>query len=443
MSVTTTVASGVNAAPSFGFINTAAVLGNMGIMTSVAGVDAVSLGSNEKIVHNAAELTKALAAVKGGETILLAAGDYGNYAFKGNPASNVVVKSLDPDHDAVFHSLKLVNVSNFTIQDVDIHNPQDAGAPNRAIQIGLASHVTLIGIDVSGSKDGTAWNDGNGIILTSSDHIAILDSTFQQLRGAIVASKVSDLIIAGNDISQSREGVQVGQINGGLFDRNYLHNMDPNYAAGDHADDFQVHNGGGIDASNNLVFSNNVMTEDGGRGGVHGIYIYSERFREGIQHTNIVIENNYYSGSALHGISVNYADNVQIRDNTVLNSGSNDFLIPGILARSIHGGVIENNAATLLIDVKNSGNADLTWSNNIDLWDPKFKKGAALADVFVAAGDPTIDFSNLDTRSTGVAAGVGFHAVTGIGDIAGSAESIMAAYLPCFDHGFVSQMPIA
>ncbi len=413
MSVTTTVASGANAA------------------------------ANEKIVHNAAELTKALAAAKGGETILLAAGDYGNYAFKGNPASNVTVKSLDPDHDAVFHSLKLVNVSNFTIQDVDIHNPQDAGAPDRALQIGKASHITLIGLDISGSKDGTAWNDGFGIMLTSSDHVAIIDSTFQQLRTAIVASRVTDLIVAGNDISQSREGVQLGQIDGGLFDRNYLHNMDPNYAAGDHADDFQVHNGGGIGASNDLVFSNNVMTEDGGAGGVHGIFIKSERYLEGIQHTNITIENNYYSGSALHGISVNNADNVTIRNNTVLNSGSNDSLIPAILARGIHGGVIENNASTLLLDVANSGNANLTWSNNVDLWDPKFKKGVALADVFVAAGHDNIDFSNLDTKATGVAAGIGFHAITGIGDIAGSAETVMAAYLPRFDHNFVTQMPIA
>jgi parallel beta-helix repeat protein len=395
------------------------------------------------VVKTAAQLLLAIKLAKGGETILLAPGDYGHVAFRGSPASNVTIKSLDPDNDAVFHSLKMVNVSNFTIQDVDVCNPQDAGAPNRAIQIGLASNITLIGVDVSGSKDGTAWNDGYGIMLTDSNHVAILDSTFQQLHGAITAGRVTDLIVAGNDISQAREGVQVGQIDGGLFDRNYLHNMDPNYAAGDHADNFQVHNGNGIGASNNLVFTNNVMIEDGGGWGVHGIYINSERYREGIQHTNIIIENNYFQGSSLHGISVNYADNVVIRNNTLTSSGSNDFYIPAILARSIHGGIIENNAATLLLDVKNSTNTDLVWSNNIDLWDPKFKKGVALSDVFVAAGDGEIDFSNFDTKSTGVAAGIGFHAVAGIGDVVGSADAIMAAYLPRFDHNFVTQMPIA
>ena len=408
------------------------------------------MSTTTTIVKNAAQLTAALKLATGGETILLAAGDYGHFVFKGNPASTVTIKSLDPNNDASFHSLKMVRTSNFTIQDVDVNNPLDAiGGTSQAIQITASSNIKLIGVDVAGSMDGTAWNDGYGIMITGGQHIAIVDSTFQQLKAAIVVSRTSDLIVSGNDISHSREGVQVGQIDGGLFDGNYLHAMDPNYAAGDHADDFQVHNGGGIGASNNLTFTNNVMIEEGGAGGVHGIYINSERFREGIQHTNITIENNLYQGSALHGISVNYVDNLAIRNNTVTTSGSADFLIPAILARSIHGGVIENNVATLLLDIKNSGNTDLLWSNNLDLWDPKFKQGAALADVFVAAGDGNIDFSNFNTQATGIAAGTGFHAVAATDnrisnslEIGGHSSPFAMADMPRFDHGFVSQMPI-
>lgn len=391
------------------------------------------------VVSTAAELAKAIKAARGGETILLAAGDYGNFNIIGNPASTVTIKSLDPENDASFHSLKMVRTSNFTLEDVDINNPQGAGAPNRAIQVGMSSHITFVGVDVAGSRDGTAWNDGNGFMVTDSNHIAILDSTLEQLRGAIVVNRTSDLIVAGNTITQSREGVQVGQIDNGLFDRNYIHDLNP--APGDHCDSFQVHNGGGVGASNDLVFSNNVIVQGTG-GASHGIYIYSERWREGIQHSNITIENNYYSGSELHGISASYVDNLIVRNNSVTNADVNDnFVVPSILVRSVHGGLIENNASTLLIDIKNSGNSDVTWSDNIDLWDPKFKKGVALDDVFAHTGGD-INFSNLDTRDTGIAAGIGFHAITGIGDIAGSADAIMAAYLPRFDAGFVSQVPV-
>jgi hypothetical protein len=382
------------------------------------------------IVSTASELTKAIKSVKGGETILLAPGNYGNFAFVGTPASTVTIKSLDPNNDAVFRSLKLTRADNFRIEDVDINNPQGSGSVDKALVINLSKNISIIGVDIAGSKDGNAWNDGYGAFITSSDNIAILDSTFVQTRIAIVAGRATNLVVAGNDISQSREGVQVGQINGGIFDRNYLHDMNP--APTDHADFFQVQAGGTTLNSRGLTFTNNVMIQGSGGMGIHGIFIRSEKEALGIRHSDITIENNYYSGAALHGVSVSDVNNVSIKGNTVLFSGNSTVnLVPAIFVSGVRGAEINNNVTPMLSERVNSGNTNIAYGKNIDVWDAKTRKGLAMADLFAPpTGSGDIDFSSLAARAGSAAAGLGFKPVAGIGNLHGTSDAIFAAYAP-------------
>ncbi len=382
------------------------------------------------IVKNASELSKAIKSVKGGETILLAPGNYGNFAFSGTPASTVTIKSLNPNNDAVFQSLKLTRADNFRIEDVDINNPQGPGSTDKALIINVSNNISIVGIDVAGSKDGNAWNDGFGAFITSSNNVAILDSTFVQTNIAIAVGRAKNLVIAGNDISESRQGVSVAQVSGGLFDRNYLHDMNPTVT--DHADFFQVHAGGTSLSSTDLKFTNNILIQGNNGLGIHGIFIRNEKADLGMRHSNITIENNYYSGAALHGISVSDADNVSIKGNTVLFSGISTFnLVPAVFVSGVRGAEIKNNIATMFSERANSGNSNISQAQNIDVFDPKFRKGIAVADLFAPPnGSGDIDFSSLAARSGSAAAGLGFKAVAGIGNLAGTSDAILAAYAP-------------
>lgn len=396
----------------------------------------ISLPQTTIHVATASQLAQAFKAVRGGETILLASANFGDVALSNvRPASLVTIKSADPLNDAVFKTLKLTNVANVLVEDIDVNNPIAAGTPRaQAVAINKAVNVTLRGLDVAGSLDGDTANDAHGIVVTGSDNVSILDSTFRQLHAAIVLGRNSDVVVAGNAITEAREGVNIGQQDGGLFERNFVTKLLP--LPGDHPDAFQVHNGNGIGASNDLAFRNNVIIQ-GNERPIHGIYVNSERDGEGIHHSNISVENNFYRGSARHGVSLHHVDNAVIESNTVLYSGTGG-LVPAVLVGDIQGGRIKNNIATLLLENKNTGTTNLTSANNVDVWDPKFKVGISEAALFAPTTPGDMDFSRLAPLGGSAASGLGFHASGEIGGFDGSTSALMAAYVPQFEASFAT-----
>ncbi len=388
-------------------------------------------------VSNAAELKKALAASWGGATILLNPGDYGDYRFNGyQPSSTVTLKSADPNNDASFRQLTINHSSNVVFDDIDVKHPLNPGEGGNiaAVALNSSSSISFVGVDISGSLDGNSWNDGRGYVSVNSHHISILDGTIRQATVGAIFSKGSDIIFAGNTITEVNEGVQIGQVDGGLFDRNYIYNMSPNYGAGEHPDAFQVY-AARVGASNDLAFRNNVIIQ-GTSGPVGGIFIKSEQAGIGIEHSNISIENNYYQGTYRHGISVSDTNGVVITGNTVLDStkAGNS---AAIIIDNVDSVKIANNIAPLFLQTASSR---VTMANNIDVWDPKSKAGVAVAALFAPVADGSIDFSayNPLANSAAASAGVGFRNTAGIGNIAGTGAAIVASYVPLFDHAFAT-----
>ena len=111
------------------------------------------------------------------------------------PTGTITIKSADPDNDAVFRSLRMGNLSNIIFDDIDVSRTLRAGETTNgaAIQVNGAKNITFTGLDLSGSMDGNALNDGHGMSIAGGSGISILDSTFQQLRTAVIvrAAKTS------------------------------------------------------------------------------------------------------------------------------------------------------------------------------------------------------------------------------------------------------------
>lgn len=400
-------------------------------------------------VSTAAQLAAAARTAKGGDTILLAPGNYGDVRLDNlNPKGTITVKSANPDNDAVLRTLTMMNAHNVVIQDIDISRPMTASENrnNYAVNVGRSSNLTFVGIDVSGSMNNDARDDGHGMSLTGS-RLSILDSTFTQLGFAVVVA-ATDYVFAGNTMTQVREGMQMRATKGALVANNIARDFQANYAAGEHPDVFQVHTGGTAGASSNLIFRNNLMAT-GAEGGVGGIFIRSET-PVPRRHSNILIENNIYEGNFTHGISVSNADNVTLRGNTI-RAGVNEGLVSSILLADINGGLVEKNVTQRILDVKSLPNTGVVMRDNIDIWDVNQKKGIAVADLFaqptssaskrvdamnarpesLAAGD----FADLNVLATSAAGriGAGFKSVAHIGNLAGTAEQQMAAWLPALD----------
>lgn len=384
-------------------------------------------------VSNATDLARVARTAIGGDTILLAPGNYGNVSLKNlNPSGLVTIKSANPNNDAVFETLRLMRMSNFVFDDIDVHHVLSPGEQefSPAVRVDQSRDLTFVGLDIYGSLNGNQNDDGNGLWVQRGTRIAVLDSTFRELNVAAVFPYAKDLIFAGNTVSTVREGINLSEVDGVLVERNYFTGITP--FRNDHSDAIQVHAGGVFKSSNDIVIRSNVIKL--GTTTAQGIFIRNEQANSGLRHSNITVEDNYYEGNSRHGISVSDTVNAQVIGNTVRDIGSGG-LVPGLNVNNNVGGVVRDNIATLLLTSR--PNTNVTWSNNIDLWDRKQLTGVVESTLFSSpTGSADLDFSSLNVRAGSAAAaqGIGFAAVAGIGDIKASSAAILAAYLPQFDN---------
>lgn len=391
-------------------------------------------------VSSAAQLLAAAKAAKTGGTILLAPGNYGDVSLSNlAPTGTITVRSADPDNDAAFRTLNMMRARNIVIEDIDIHRPLAPGASQNtyAVNVGHESNITFIGIDVSGSLNNDARDDGLGVSL-NGNHISVIDSTFTQLRTAVAAAG-ADFLFAGNTLTQVRQGMTIRSMARAVIEGNYAADFQADYEKKEHPDVFQVHSGAGANASSELIFRNNVMLP-GANGFVREIYVQSEAFIKGRadqRHTNILVENNYYEGNYRHAITLHNADDVIVRNNTV-RGGVNVGIEPAINLWDVNGGVIENNISPMMLENKLKPSTGLVYGDNVDTWDTRGKKGLQTADLFSASGEGDLDFSRFNAISASPAgvANAGFRSGAEIGSLSGSAAAQMAALLPAFEQNF-------
>ncbi|QXQ06571.1 right-handed parallel beta-helix repeat-containing protein [Sphingosinicellaceae bacterium] len=357
------------------------------IFTGAVAVVAAPVGGPGKILNVAtnAQLVAALAVVKGGETILLAPGDYGTINIKAKiMTSDVTIKSADANHDAVFANIRIDKASGFVFNDVDVHRPLTVVEKDftQAVYVSSSSHIGFVGVDFTGSMDGNAFNDGMGLRIDNGTDIVVADSTFEQWNNAAVFSQLDRLTVVGNSVTGVREGFDFVAVHDVTIAQNQFTSF--TQTPTDHADAIQFWNNGANEGSSNVLIRDNVMLF-GASGGVQGIFIRAED--PAYRYSNFTIENNLYNGDARHGITVTGVDGGIVRGNTV-TSAPGGYLEAGINVGNSSKILIDHNVAPLLLDNGNAGGG-VVWSSNIDLWDSKQKTGIALDSIFATKNGAT------------------------------------------------------
>jgi len=399
---------------------------------SVAGVTPAAEpvpGTGPKTVNVAtqAQLSAALAAAKGGETILLAPGDYGQLTIvRKSFADTVTIKSADSAHDASLTGLRVADSAGIVFDDIDVHRVLAAGEADfvQAAYVSGSSRISFIGVDFTGSMDNNAWNDGVGLRVSYSRDVKILDSTFEQLNNAIVFDHDTGLTVVGNTVTAVREGFDFAAVHNVVIAQNLFTAFQPNWQKSDHSDAIQFWNNRVDEGSTHVAIRDNVILQ-GVNYGSQGIFIRAEN--PAFRHSDFVIENNLYNGDARHGITVTGTNGAVIRGNTV-TSAPGGMLESGISIGNTSNVIVEKNIAPLLLD--NGNNTALVWRDNVDIWDSKTGKGAALAGIF--AGTATGgDIAAYAVKASGATAALhaGFTNLDGIG-----AASFDLANLASYSH---------
>lgn len=327
-------------------------------------------------VSNAAQLSAALAAARGGDIIRLAAGNYGDVTIRNTFTTDVTITSADAGRPATFHTLNVVSSSGLVFDGVNINFTPTATTMSfsSAVRISASTDITFKGGIVNGgpaingvSPDAASLDStgnvlgmpaGRGFTIERSTFVALEDVEVHHLHRGIVLSNSSDLVIRGNEIHDLRTSSIVGGgLNRVVIEGNHLTESRPwHWTYGDHADfihiwtspDTQTGPSMGIQILNNTL-------EQGGGTAILGIYIDDDR--TGLGFSGLKIANNLILNGNAQAIRLENVFDSFVTDNTLLQTSGTTKDAPAIrLHDASHNVLVSGNIAGVVSDVSGLSN---------------------------------------------------------------------------------------
>lgn len=273
------------------------------------------------LIKSAAELKTALANAKGGETFVLAPGDYGNVEFrKQDFAKTVTIVSQNEAKPAKISTLFVYYSSNIAFKDLEITSTlaqgSTANSNNAIARVSFSKDVSFEGVYIHGTLDGTPANEPYGLVVRDSANISVKDSEFEQLHRGATFGRTDNISVVGNSLHDLRsDGFNFTAVNNVVIDSNHMTDFYP--VSPDHPDGIQFWTNGQTEGSSNITITNNQILQGKGTS-MQGIFMRDEL--EKYPYNNVTISNNLiYSSEHYNGIAMlGGASNVTITDNTVI-----------------------------------------------------------------------------------------------------------------------------
>jgi parallel beta-helix repeat protein len=273
-------------------------------------------------------LLSAFNAAKGGDTIVLKDGYYGNIRVTADYSSTVTVKAAGA-LDATIANLTVAGGTNVKFDGIKFDNGVNGNNGGRVVSIeGGSQNIAVVNSEVTGSVDGVY--DGQwGIFVRDSNGVTLDNNRVHDVQTCIVIFGSSNSAITNNSVDYfSEDGFKFG----GLYNSTVSGNKSFGqvYAtAGTHADFMQFQG----DATNVRITDNLFLAKTDGW--LQGIFANDGAYR------NLTIENNLVSTGMLRGISVvDGSSGITVNNNTLLNvkghHNATSILVPD-------GSIVNNN----------------------------------------------------------------------------------------------------
>jgi len=283
-------------------------------------------------VTDPTELSTAISSASGGDTIILADGDYGELVLGKDFSSTVTFQSENP-LGASFSRLVVDNGSNMAFDGFDL---QGSFAAKYSSGISLTNSVTTSGKFYIRSVDGlvidhcTATGDQYGILLNSVQNFSVTNSYFGNVTEDVMR-------ITGDSYN-------------GLIENNYL--IDTVAVKPTHPDLLQMFGANGY-TPHDITIRGNVFYDDGTTGSVSAQGIFVSDPQAG-GYKNILIEDNLINVNSPNSIYINGGqENVVVSNNTLMPNKGDGGAIIRLAEKSgmdNSGTIVEGNVAKLLVD---------------------------------------------------------------------------------------------
>ena len=162
------------------------------------------------------ELIQTLSKVGPGDTVLLAAGNYGALNLSTKFGGEVTIRSANPSNPAVFTSLDLDGASNLTFDGVKFDLASGSAGSFTPFSVDRSSNVTIRNADFDGQLVG-GFGVKQGLMVTKSSNITVENSEFSDFYYGAGFNEVTNLKFTGNELTgMAFDGTRFAQIVDGL-----------------------------------------------------------------------------------------------------------------------------------------------------------------------------------------------------------------------------------
>ena len=309
-------------------------------------------------VSSIAALTATLQTAQSGDTILLAAGQYGRLSIADvHFSSDVIIGAANPAAATEITGLSISNSNGLTFRNLDFVADPTAGPTPLSI-VG-SQDVHFDQVHVHGALDGSPATDTGGLFFRGSSNVSVTNSEFYELYWGINHLDSSRLTFSNNTFHDLRlDGIRGGGSSDITISSNTFRDFYP--ISGDHPDAIQFWTTGTTASASNITISDNVILRGSGAP-PQGVFLRDEL--GGLPFTHVLITGNFISGALYNGLHINGGSDVTVSNNVVQGYVDQKSWIS---LAYVTGGQLTNNATTLfnhgsgLTNVLDSGNALLT-----------------------------------------------------------------------------------
>lgn len=394
-------------------------------------------------VSNAAELAAALDKAKAGSTIILKAGNYGDFGYSSKSfASAVTLKSDESGKPAVFTSFVLSNVSGLNVDGVKFDYRPPAGTPDGQTNFMLksVSNVTISNSVFDGADGrglGPAYDGygiGIGLSVRDSERVTIKNNEFTNFHRGAAFGSTNGLKVVNNELhDMSGDGLDFADVDKVLIKGNRIHDFHRPDSSTAHPDFIQFWTSGTNSPSVNVKILNNFLYQGEGIE-TQSIFMRNELVDTGTAgaemfYRNILIAGNVIKNSHYHGITVGETAGLEIKNNTILQnekmelggtvsvpsvnvSGAStgvsvhDNILPrmgGALPAPPLDWLVENNFIVQVDNPRAANYAGYVFADGLDR-NPEWQDFAPIGKALVKFGDAGAVHSKLAMEASGTAA---------------------------------------
>lgn len=226
-------------------------------------------------VATPSQLQAAISKAKGGDTIQLAAGDYGTLVIRDTQfASTVTIESADPAHRARFTNMVLYSPKNLAFSRIEVSYMPKPGEPTYLymVRVNGGANIAFDDIFVHGVIDGDVTTDMNGLVAIDVDGMTVSNSRFLEVNAGIKFQRVRNGSIRSNDIGMiGSDAIEIPAADNVVISWNTMHDFRTVGAV--HPDGIQCWTTGEVTACKNVKIIGNQLI---GTANPNSPYIYPQ-----------------------------------------------------------------------------------------------------------------------------------------------------------------------